>query len=255
MVSKRFNTADGFVEALADVTFTASEGSFTTIVGPSGCGKTTLLRIVAGLIPMSEGSVRIDGIEVDGPATGLGIVFQKPVLLEWRTVLANVLLPIEILGGDRQLARVRAMNLLETAGLHGFESRYPRELSGGMQQRAAICRALISDPDVLLMDEPFAALDALTREEMGMELLRIWESTNKTILFVTHSIDEAILLSDQVIVMTSRPGRVLESVSVPLSRPRSPKSRSDARFAETRAGIEEHIYSARSGSRGPGLEL
>lgn len=192
-----------------------------TLVGRSGCGKSTLLRIVAGLVPASRGRVTIGTREVAGPSPDVGMMFQQPALLPWRTVFENVLLPVEILGLDRAAARAEARELLALAGLDGFEGRHPWELSGGMQQRVALCRALIHKPRVLLMDEPFAALDALTREELSLELQRIWSERRTTILFVTHSISEAAILSDRVVVLTPRPGRVARIVDVPVPRPRA----------------------------------
>ncbi|MEA2142320.1 MAG: NitT/TauT family transport system ATP-binding protein, partial [Solirubrobacteraceae bacterium] len=186
----------------------------------SGCGKSTLLRMVAGLTKPSSGQILVDGEPVTGPNTKLGIVFQHAVLLKWRTVLENVMLPAEILGRDKAAYREKARALLELAGLGGFENHMPNELSGGMQQRAALCRTLAFDPKVLLMDEPFGALDALTREELSLELLRIWDENRKTVMFVTHNIAEAVLLGDRVFVMTPRPGRLAEVIQVDIPRPR-----------------------------------
>ena len=203
-VGKRF--ARGDVEALRDVSLNVAPGEFVAIVGASGCGKSTLLRLVAGLVPASSGRVVLDGTPVVGPRADTAMVFQAPTLLPWADVLRNVTFPLRLMkqaGGDTE-ARARA--LLETAGLKGFENRLPKELSGGMQQRVAICRALLQQPRVLLMDEPFGALDALTREEMSIELLRIWSGLRMAVLFVTHSISEAVLLADRVVVMSPRPG-------------------------------------------------
>ena len=221
-VSKTFSS-DGErpVEAIRDIEFRVNDGEFVAIVGRSGCGKSTLLRIIAGLISASEGHVTIDGQVVDGPRRDAGMVFQRPALLPWRTVLGNVLLPIEIIGKVGESDRQRALDLLELVGLEGFDDRAPRELSGGMQQRAAICRALMLRPSVLLMDEPFGALDALTREELALEVQRMWSEQGMTILFVTHSISEAVLLADRVIVMTPRPGQVAKQVDIDVPRPRS----------------------------------
>ena len=187
-----------------------------TVVGRSGCGKSTLLRIAAGLVPATEGSVSIAGERVEGPRRDVALMFQRSALLPWRNVLDNVLLPIDVANGDRTAARRDAHELIELTGLTGFERARPYELSGGMQQRAALCRALISRPRVLLMDEPFAALDVLTREELSLELQRLWQERRKTIVFVTHSIDEAVLLSDRIVVMTPRPGRIARIVRVEL---------------------------------------
>ena len=192
-----------------------------TLVGRSGCGKSTLLRIVAGLQGTTGGRVTVRGREVRSPSPDVSLVFQRSALLPWRSVIDNVMLPVEILGLDRRTHRRQAEELLALVGLEGFEHRRPHELSGGMQQRAALCRSLVYDPDVLLMDEPFAALDALTREELSLELQRIWSERRKTIVFVTHSISEAVLLADRVIVMTPRPGRIARIIDVDLPRPRS----------------------------------
>jgi NitT/TauT family transport system ATP-binding protein len=196
------------------------QNEFVTLVGPSGCGKSTLLKIIDLLIPPSRGTVLFDGRPLAGPSRDVGIVFQEPVLLPWRGILDNVMLPAEILGLDLAQARRRAMDLLSLVGLAGFEQRYPKELSGGMQQRAAICRSLVHDPSILLMDEPFAALDAMTREELGFELLKIWDVYKKTVVFVTHQISEAILLADRVVAMSPRPGRIEKVIEVSLPRPR-----------------------------------
>ncbi len=218
---KTYLTSSGRTVALQDVSLTISKDEFIALVGPSGCGKSTLLRIISALIKPSRGKVLIDEQPVLAPSNDVGIVFQQAVLLPWRSVLDNVLLPAEILKLDKKKARTRAYDLLSTVGLSGFEARYPGELSGGMQQRAAICRALIHNPSMLLMDEPFAALDALTREELGLELLRIWSIEKKTIVFVTHNILEAILLADRVVAMSPRPGRISEIIEVGLPRPRT----------------------------------
>jgi len=208
------------IHALAGISLDIHPGELVTIVGQSGCGKTTFLKILAGLIPRSSGRVSLRGQPVDGPSRDIGIVFQDPVLLPWRTVLHNVLLPAEVLRLDARASRARAMDLLELVALDGFEDKYPSELSGGMRQRVAIARALVHDPSLLLMDEPFGALDAMTREFMNLELLRIWRESGKTIVFITHSIPEAVFLADRVVVMSARPGRIQEIVSVDLPRPR-----------------------------------
>ena len=208
------------IQALAGISLDIHTGEFVTIVGQSGCGKTTLLKILAGLIPRSSGLVSLRGRPVNGPSRDIGVVFQDPVLLPWRTVLRNVLLPAQVLGLDPTSSQTRAMRLLELADLAGFEDKYPHELSGGMRQRVAIGRALVHQPSLLLMDEPFGALDAMTREFMNLELLRIWGESGKTIVFITHSIPEAVFLADRVVVMSARPGRVQEIVSVDLPRPR-----------------------------------
>jgi len=242
-VAKTYESKNGEVLALDGVTLDVGQGAFVSIVGRSGCGKSTLLKIIAGLLPVSGGSVLLDGSEVRGPADGLGMAFQTPVLLDWRDVLGNILLPAEILGVNRQVALQRAQELIAKVGLSGFENRYPYELSGGMQQRVAICRALVSDPSLLLMDEPFGALDALTRDEMAMELLRLYESTaHKTIVFVTHSIDEAVLLADRVVVMTPRPGRIKTIFDIDIARPRDIKTRYDPKFTTYSQAVREAIY-------------
>lgn len=221
-VSKTFHAERGTsVEAIRDIHFGVDDGEFVAIVGRSGCGKSTLLRIVAGLISPSDGQVSIEGRLVEGPRREAGMVFQRPALLPWRSVLENILLPVEIVGRPTRDDHKRAMDLIELVGLGGFEDRAPRELSGGMQQRAAICRALMLSPSVLLMDEPFGALDALTREELAMEVQRMWSEQGMTIIFVTHSITEAVLLADRVVVMTPRPGRVARQIAIDAKRPRS----------------------------------
>ena len=230
-VTKVYPTADEPILALADISFSVGEGEFVAIVGPSGCGKSTILRIVLGIAPLSRGQVLFRAQPIAGPQPDVGMVFQTPVLMRWRSVLRNVLLPIEILRRPIQAYERQARDLLNLVGLGGFEERYPGELSGGMQQRAAICRALIHDPSLLLMDEPFGALDALTREQMGSELLRIWAERQKTVLFVTHDIDEAVFLADRVIVMTPRPGRVALDERITLPRPRSVRVKSSPAFA------------------------
>ena len=208
------------VRALGGISLDIADGEFVTIVGQSGCGKTTFLKILAGLLARSSGGVTLRGKHVDGPSRDIGIVFQDPVLLPWRTVFDNVMLPIQVLGLDWTTGRGRAAQLLELAGLQGFEDKYPHELSGGMRQRVSLARALVHDPSLLLMDEPFGALDAMTREFMNLELLRMWREAGKTVVFITHSIPEAVFLADRVVVMSARPGRIVEIVSVDLPRPR-----------------------------------
>jgi NitT/TauT family transport system ATP-binding protein len=220
-VSQVFGLRDGIVHALDGVSIEIGTNEFVTLVGRSGCGKSTLLRLIAGLLPASRGKISIAGTTVTGPRRDVAMVFQNPALLPWRNVIDNVLLPIEVMRLDKHKYRQDAAKLLELVGLAGFEKRQPHELSGGMQQRVALCRSLIYNPKVLLMDEPFAALDALTREELSLELQRIFNEHRTTIVFVTHSITEAVLLADRVAVMTPRPGRIAEIVSVDLPRPRS----------------------------------
>jgi NitT/TauT family transport system ATP-binding protein len=245
-VEKTYRTRRGdLVHAVADITLEVGENELVTLVGPSGCGKSTLLKLVAGLVPVTSGTIRIRNEVVREPFADVGFVFQQAVLLPWRTVLDNVLFSVEMLGLDPRAHRKQAGGLLELAGLGGFETKYPRELSGGMQQRVAICRALLPDPSLLLMDEPFGALDALTREEMSLELLRIWEERPKTILFVTHSIPEAILLADRVVVMSPRPGRIARVLSVDLPRPRTMDLEFDARFKAVSDEVRSLIYAHR----------
>jgi NitT/TauT family transport system ATP-binding protein len=211
----------GEVEALSRVSFDVREGEFISVLGPSGCGKSTLLRLVAGLEPASAGEVTVHGRAVVAPSPAVGMVFQRAVLFPWWTVLDNVMLATRVLPLDRRSHRERALELIELMGLKGFENSYPRELSGGMQQRAAIARALLHDPKVLLMDEPFGALDAMTRERMDSELQALWEARRKTVIFVTHSIPEAAFLADRVLVMSQRPATIAGIVEVDLPRPRT----------------------------------
>jgi NitT/TauT family transport system ATP-binding protein len=218
---RRFGAGPDALVALHDIDFTVREGEFTAIVGPSGCGKSTLLKILAGLLPPSEGEAYLAGTPIAGPRRDIGVVFQSPVLFPWRTVLGNALLPGDVQGLDRAKLKERALGLLNLVGLAGFEHRYPWQLSGGMQQRVALVRALVHDPAMLLMDEPFGALDALTRETMNVELQRIWLERRKTVVFITHSTAEAVFLADRVLVMTPRPGRVQDELKIELPRPRS----------------------------------
>ncbi len=241
-VSKTFLTKRGRpVEALRDVTFEVQEGEFLTIVGPSGCGKSTFLNLFCGLTSVTEGTISIAGEPVTGPRSDVGIVFQEPVLLPWCTVLDNVLVPARVLGLPLAEYKTKARALLKVVGLAGFEHTYPGELSGGMQQRVAITRALIHDPKVLLMDEPFGALDAMTRESMNVELLHIWQDSRKTILFVTHSIPEAVFLSDRVIVMSPRPGRIADIVTIDLHRPRRLEMAESDAFGVFTRRIRQHF--------------
>jgi NitT/TauT family transport system ATP-binding protein len=231
-IAKVFSGGARPVTALENVSFDIPAANFVSIVGPSGCGKSTLLKILSGLISASSGNAIVNGEPVTGPVENVGMVFQAPVLLKWRSVLGNILLPVEFAKLDvpRHVEKARA--LIDLVGLSGFEEMYPHELSGGMQQRVSLCRALVTDPQLLLMDEPFGALDAMTRDELDMELLRIWEERKKTVLFVTHSIQEAVFLSDRVFVMSARPGRLLEIITVDLPRPRTLEMMSTARFGE-----------------------
>ena len=210
----------GEIEAIRDVSFALTAGEFVSVLGPSGCGKSTLLMIIAGLIHPSAGKITVGGSPVRGPRREIGIVFQSPVLLPWRSIVDNVLFPIEMLKLPQRRFLPRALELLEMAKIAEFARKLPRELSGGMRQRAAICRALIHDPTLLLMDEPFSALDAITRDEMELELLRIWQANRKSVLFVTHSIREAAFLSDRVLVMGRRPASMIAEIRIDTPRPR-----------------------------------
>ena len=220
-VSRTFTGRSGTVEALREIELDVVDGEFVAVLGRSGCGKSTLLRMIAGLLPPTAGEVRVSGERVTGPRRDIAMMFQRPALLPWRSVIDNVLLPVQIFGWRKAEHRERAHELLELTGLSGFEKRLPHELSGGMQQRVALCRSLIAEPRVLLMDEPFSALDALTREELSGELQRIHMNNGATIVFVTHSIDEAVLLADRVVVLSPRPGRIREVLDVTIPRPRT----------------------------------
>ena len=211
----------GDLEAIRQLSFDVGDGEFLSVLGPSGCGKSTLLMMVAGLIDPTAGEIRIQGAKVTGPRREIGVVFQSPVLLPWRTVLQNVLFPVELLKLPRPHYRRRAMELLRMAKIDEFAGVLPRQLSGGMRQRVAICRALVHDPNILLMDEPFSALDAITRDEMAVELQRIWQANRKTVIFVTHSIREAAFLSDRVVVMGRRPATIIDELEIELPRPRA----------------------------------
>ena len=243
-VGMTYQADSGPVEALRDISFTVDSGELVALVGPSGCGKSTLLRVVAGLRPATRGAITVDGEPVTRPIPAVGMVFQAPVLLKWRRVVENVLLAAELSGLDPAQYRARADELLRLVGLGEFGEKLPRELSGGMQQRAALCRALLLDPPLLLMDEPFGALDAMTRDELNLELLRVWgegSQARKTIVFVTHSIPEAVFLADRVAVMTPRPGRVARLFDVPLGRPRTVATRADPAFGALALAIHETL--------------
>ncbi|GGJ75968.1 ABC transporter ATP-binding protein [Alloalcanivorax dieselolei] len=244
-LSKIYRTRSGTIEALRDVSIDVPKGSFVSIVGASGCGKSTLLNVLAALESASDGHAFRNGKPLVAPSREVGIVFQEHVLLPWLTVLENVLLPAELYGLAKEDSEPRARALLKLSGLEGFEQRKPSDLSGGMKQRTAICRALLTDPQVLLMDEPFGALDALTREELSLELLTIWERDRKTALLITHDINEAVLLSDTVIVMSPRPGRVIETIDINLPRPRGPKTELEPEFRQLTHHIKSLIFSQR----------
>jgi NitT/TauT family transport system ATP-binding protein len=246
-VGLTYATTSGSVEAVRGICLGVGRGELVALVGPSGCGKSTLLRIVAGLRRATSGVVGVDGHPVRGPLREVGMVFQAPVLLKWRRILDNVLLPAELAGRDRRAYVGRAHDLLRLVGLGDFAAKYPAELSGGMQQRASLCRALLLDPPLLLMDEPFGALDAMTRDEMNIELLRVWgearrgDDERKTILFVTHSIAEAVFLADRVVVMTPRPGRIARVLDVALPRPRTVGTRGSPEFGRLSLEIYEAL--------------
>ena len=243
-VSRVFSGGARTVTALDEISFEVQAGNFVSIVGPSGCGKSTLLKIISGLLPVSSGVASVNGKRVDQPLENVGMIFQAPVLLKWRSVLGNVLLPVEFAKLDVASYMDKARALIKLVGLDGFEEMYPHELSGGMQQRASLCRALVTDPQLLLMDEPFGALDAMTRDELDIELLRIWEERKKTVLFVTHSIQEAVFLSDIVLVMSARPGRLLEKITIDLPRPRTMEMMSATKFGEYTLKIRSLLAAA-----------
>lgn len=245
-LSKSYTSRDGnIIEAVQEVSFEVAAGEFVSVVGPSGCGKSTLLKIIAGIRSKSSGVVLLQGTPVEGPRRDTGVVFQSAILLPWRNVMGNIMVPIEIQGLDRETYSVRALRYLELVGLKGFEEKYPRELSGGMQQRVGICRALVHDPAVMLMDEPFGALDAMTREHMNLELLDIWAESNKTILFITHSISEAVFMADRVIVLSPRPARILEVVNIDLPRPRRMEMLNSETLGYYTSRIREYFNSMR----------
>jgi NitT/TauT family transport system ATP-binding protein len=245
-VTKRFPTqAKESLLALDTVSLDIERNQFVTLVGPSGCGKSTLLKIISGIIRPTEGKILFDGQELTKPSRHIGLVFQRPILLPWRSVLDNILFPIEMLGWSLAKHRDEAMRLIQLVGLSGFERALPNELSGGMQQRVSICRALIYDPQMMMMDEPFGALDAMTREDLSVELLRIWTDRKKTVIFVTHSIPEAVLLADRVVVLGIRPGRVIMDLPVSLPRPRSLETERLPEFQDLVHTIRAAIYGQR----------
>lgn len=240
-VGKTFTNNKKSVRALSDISLDVKKGNFISLIGPSGCGKTSLLRIVGAIMPASEGEVFVDGYSPHAALSRhyFGFVFQEPTLLPWRNVIKNIQLPGEILSNKE--AAERAYELIRLVGLESFSNSYPKELSGGMKTRVAIARTLSFHPSILLMDEPFGSLDEITRDTMNFELLQIWRKIKTTVMFVTHSINEAVLLSDKVVVLTSRPARIKEIVDIPLSRPRSTKMRGAAEFAKLTEGIREQL--------------
>jgi NitT/TauT family transport system ATP-binding protein len=249
-LAKVFHAGRARVEALAEVSFAVDEGEFVTLVGPSGCGKSTLVQILAGLVAATAGEVRIAGERMAAPMPDkIGMVFQDPTLLPWKTALANVEFPLDLRGVDRVARRKRAVALIELVGLTQFAEHYPHELSGGMRQRIAIARGLAQDPRLILMDEPFAALDEQTRTRMGRDLLDIWQKTRKTVFFITHSLTEAIYLSDRVLVMSARPGRILETIAIDFSRPRELDLIGSEAFGRIRNRIWHLIADDNTGSR------
>jgi NitT/TauT family transport system ATP-binding protein len=240
-LSAVFSNGGGSLTVLQDVSFSVADQEFVCVLGPSGSGKSTLLRILGGLLLPTEGQVMIDGQSIQGPHPKIGLVFQDPTLMPWRSVIQNILLPLEILGVPESEATYRANSVLEMVGLKSFEDYLPHNLSGGMAQRVAIARALVQDPDVLLLDEPFGALDALTRERMGTELSRIWQMRRKTVVMVTHAIDEALLLADRVLVLSSQPGRLVLDTEIELPRPRQENIRYTPEFGRLARQIREAI--------------
>ncbi len=234
----------GSVNALEGIDLVAEDGEFLSVLGPSGCGKSTLLKAVAGLLSLRRGSIKVYDELVRGPTPNVGIVFQNAVLMNWRTVLKNIMLQVEVRGLDRETYRRRALELIKLVGIEGFDNHYPFQLSGGMQQRVSICRALIHDPPLLLMDEPFGSLDALTRETMNLELQRIWLESRKTVLFITHSIPEAVFLADRVVVLSERPGRVRAVVRVDLPRPRDLSTMEHPEFVGMVGRLRRELQSA-----------
>lgn len=246
-LSTVFPNGNGGLQALDQISFDVRPEEFVCVLGPSGCGKTTLLRALAGLLPPTHGEIYYHGTPLKGPRRGVGFVFQKANLMPWRTVLQNITLPLEIYGIPPEERLSRARELIALVGLQGFEATLPRDLSGGMAQRVAIARALAHDPDLLLMDEPFGSLDALTRERMGNELLRIWQSYRKTVVMVTHSISEALLLADRVLVLSPRPGKLRLDLTVTLERPRTAETRYIPVFGELARRLRDAIETSSTG--------
>jgi NitT/TauT family transport system ATP-binding protein len=244
---KVYETPSGAVEAVAEASFEIARGDFVSILGPSGCGKSTLMLMIAGLEPVTSGTAMLEGHEVDRPQTETGMMFQDPTLLPWRSVLENVLFPIDMSGAVGSEDRVRAENLLRMVDLWAFRDKRPRELSGGMRQRVALARALIKDPGILLMDEPFSALDAITRDEMGLAFAQIWDTAPKTAIFITHSIREAIFLSDRILVMGRRPSTIIADLRVPFARPRDPSVEAEPGFNELYLHLKATIHQTMAG--------
>lgn len=243
-LTKSYQGQDGgSTLALSDINLAIEHGQFVSVVGPSGCGKSTLLKILSGVLNRTSGRILLDGSPLNGPDKRIGLVFQAPLLLPWLTVFENILVPAKVQKLDIIAARRRASDLIEMVGLEGFEKAYPKELSGGMQQRVGICRALIHDPEFLLMDEPFGALDALTRETMNTELQRIWATSGKTIMLITHSIPEAVYLADRVVVMTPRPGRIVDDIHIDLPRDRTLDMHATPKFGSYVQEIRKHFNS------------
>jgi NitT/TauT family transport system ATP-binding protein len=250
-ISMVFEPQGAAREVLRDLSLEIADGEFVTIVGLSGCGKTTLLNLIAGLLVPTRGTITVDGAPITGPGPARAVVFQDAALLPWRSVLRNVELGLEMQHRyDKPEIKTRALKHLETVGLHDYANDYPHQLSGGMRQRVNLARALIAEPDVLLMDEPFAALDAHTRETMGYELLRIWQQSRKTVIFITHSADEAIILSDRIVVMGRAPGGIIADLKVALPRPRSVEVRGLPRFAELSLEIRALLARASGANTG-----
>ncbi|WP_206078392.1 ABC transporter ATP-binding protein [Poseidonocella sp. HB161398] len=245
-LGKTYGQGRGAVEALGAIDLEIRRGEFVSVVGPSGCGKSTLLKLAGGLEAPSRGTIAREGRPLDGPTRQTGIIFQEHVLFPWLSILENVTMPAEVAGHPAGPARARALELLAMAGLADFAGHRPAQLSGGMKQRAAFCRALIADPGLLLMDEPFGALDALTREELSLDLSRMWQDLGRTALLITHDIEEAILLGDRVLVMSPRPGRILADIPVPLPRPRSVETAALPEFHALKQQIRSIIFSQRS---------
>lgn len=242
-VDKRYLSGAASVVALQDITLGINAGEFISIIGPSGCGKSTLMMIAAGLTSHQRGQVKIGGVPVVEPYTNVGIVFQSHELLEWRTALENILLQIEVRKLNVKEYEPKAMELLGKMGLRDFASKYPSELSGGMRQRVSICRALIHDPKIILMDEPFGALDALTRDQLILDLQKIWSKSGKTVILITHSIEEAVFLSDRVVVMTPRPGQIREEIEIDLPRPRHLSIKQTPEFGKYAIQLRRHFES------------